>query len=320
VPNLGVRYEDIANRLKAFRLSSGLTAEEIARRAGVSRTAFYRLEKGELVKLETLEKLSELLNVSVATLLGVAIEYIPSAVAYFERLRQIEEKAEHITVLAGPISLLLASDDFDEMLNLTLRESLPEDLPDRTRVFDDIARVMDILRQRKATYRRRQPSIVNLMSGLELERFARNGMTGTDSLPEDVRRERRARARAEIEHFARVIDDSDIGVQIGIVSETLQHTGFQIFRQPDRQILSVSPFRLGEHPNVHLGVAMITSAPEALTLHRNVANAMWKRALKGSEAVRYLRHLLDATKDDTGEAGARTLTIVSTGGPRKGKV
>lgn len=313
MPNLDVRYDDIANRLKAFRLSSGLTAEEIARRAGVSRTAFYRLEKGELVKLETLEKLSELLDVSVATLLGVAIEYIPSAVAYFERLRQIEEKAEHIIVLAGPISWLLASDHFDEMLNLTLRESVPEDLPNRACVFDDIARIMDILQQRKATYRRRQPSIVNLMSGLELERFARDGMTGTYSLSDEVRRERRGRARAEIAHFARVIEEGDIGVQIGIVSETLQHTGFQIFRQPDRQILSVSPFRLGEHPNVHLGVAMITSAPEALALYGNVVNSMWKRALKATDAVRFLRNLLDATLEDGAppERGPRPLSVVA---------
>ena len=42
----------------AFRLGSGLSAEEIARRAGISRTALYRFEKGELVKIETLEKLS----------------------------------------------------------------------------------------------------------------------------------------------------------------------------------------------------------------------------------------------------------------------
>ena len=38
------------------------------------------------------------------TLLGVGVEYIASAVSYFERMRQIEESAEHIIVLAGPIS------------------------------------------------------------------------------------------------------------------------------------------------------------------------------------------------------------------------
>jgi transcriptional regulator with XRE-family HTH domain len=296
---LAVRYDDIGNRLKAFRLGSGLSAEEIARRAGISRTALYRFEKGELVKIETLEKLSDLLDVSVTTLLGVGIEYISSAVSYFERLRQIEETAEHITVLAGPISFLLASETFEQTLDNTLRESIPEDLEERPRMLEDVARITEILRQRKETYRRRQPSIVNLMSGLEIARFVRDGMVGSYALPEEVRQERRALARAEVIHFAEAIEAADMGIQIGIIPETLSHSGFQILRQPDREILVMSPFRLGEHPNIRVGVAMITSAPEALMLHRRMVNEMWKRSLKGKEAAQFLRHLLATSENDT---------------------
>src|SRR5207237_1752359 len=111
-----LRFDDIGNRLKAFRLGSGLSADEIANRLGISRAALYRFEKGELAKIETLEKLSELLGVSVPTLLGVGVEYLASAVAYFERLRQIEETANHIIVLAGPISYLLSSVSFHDKL------------------------------------------------------------------------------------------------------------------------------------------------------------------------------------------------------------
>jgi transcriptional regulator with XRE-family HTH domain len=296
---LAVRYDDIGNRLKAFRLGSGLSAEEIARRAGISRTALYRFEKGELVKIETLEKLSDLLDVSVTTLLGVGIEYISSAVSYFERLRQIEETAEHITVLAGPISFLLASKTFEQTLESTLRESIPDDLDERPRMIEDVARITEILRQRKETYRRRQPSIVNLMSGLEIARFVRDGMVGSYGLPETVRQERRALARAEVIHFAEAIEAADMGIQIGIIPETLSHSGFQILRQPDREILVMSPFRLGEHPNIRVGVAMITSAPEALMLHRRMVNEMWKRSLKGKEAAQFLRHLLATSENDT---------------------
>ena len=105
---MSLRYEEVGQRLKAFRLGSGLTADEIAQKIGISRTALYRAEKGGLAKIETLEKLSELLKVSMPTLLGVGIEYIPSAVSYFERIRQLEETAEHLVVLASPISFLLA--------------------------------------------------------------------------------------------------------------------------------------------------------------------------------------------------------------------
>jgi transcriptional regulator with XRE-family HTH domain len=284
------RFDDIGHRLKAFRLGSGLSAEEIAQRIGISRTALYRFEKGEVVKIDTLEKLAELLNASLPTLLGVGVEYIPSAVTYFERMRQIEETAEHIVVLAGPVSYLLASDAFNATLAELLKESVPEGAGPRAEA--DVDEILAVLKSRKETYRKRQPAIVNLIAASEITRFLINGLVGRLDLPEKVKRERRAIARAEVEHFARIMEDQPIGVQIGIVPETLPHTSFQIFRQPDRQILALSPFRLGEEPNVRVGVAMITSAPEALSLHQKQAEGMWHRALKGANAARFLRDLI----------------------------
>jgi len=289
---MSLRYDDIGNRLRAFRLGSGLSAEEVARQIGISRTALYRFEKGELVKIETLQKLAELLQVSLPTLLGVGVEWIASALTYFERMRQIEETAEHIIVLAGPLSSLLASDDFNAVLGQLLKESIPETEDDIGRAEADVDAIMEILRQRKETYRRRQPMIVNLIAASEISRFLINGMVGRLDVPAELRRERRELARAEVEHFAGIIGQEPIGIQIGIVPDTLPHTGFQIFRQPDRQLLSLSPFRLGEEPNVRSGVAMITSAPEALTLHRRAAEGMWRRALKGATAADYLRGLI----------------------------
>ena len=287
-----LRFDDIGHRLKAFRLGSGLSADEIASRLGISRTALYRFEKGELAKIETLEKLAELLGVSVPTLLGVGVEYIASAVAYFERMRQIEETSEHIIVLAGPISYLLASDAFDQTLDEMLRESIPEKMDGRKRALAQVDEIMNVLRQRKEGYRRRQPGIVNLIAASEMERFVRNGLIGRFDLPDKVLAERRALARAEAEHFTNLMADEPIGVQIGIVPDTLPHTSFQIFRQPDRHVLALSPFRLGEEPNIRVGVAMITSAPEALALHEKMAKDLWQRALKGPAAVRLMRSLV----------------------------
>jgi len=289
---MSLRYDDIGNRLKAFRLGSGLSAEEVARRIGISRTALYRFEKGEVVKIETLQKLAELLQVSLPTLLGVGVEYIASALTYFERMRQIEETAEHIIVLAGPLSYLLASDDFNAVLGELLKESIPESEDNLRLAEAEVDAIMAVLKQRKDTYRRRQPTIVNLIAATEISRFLINGMVGRLDMPDKTRRERRDLARAEVEHFAHIIEEEPIGVQIGIVPETLPHTGFQIFRQPDRQLLSLSPFRLGEEPNIRTGVAMITSAPEALSLHRRAAEGMWRRALKGATAADYLRGLI----------------------------
>jgi transcriptional regulator with XRE-family HTH domain len=289
---MAIRFDDIGNRLKAFRLGSGMSADEIASRLDISRTALYRFEKGELAKIETLEKLADLLGVSVPTLLGVGVEYIGSAVAYFERMRQIEETSEHIIVLAGPISYLLASDGFDRALAEILRESIPDAAEGRKRALAQVDEVMAVLRQRKENYRHRQPGIVNLISAAEMQHFLRNGLVGRLDLPDKVRRERRALARAEAEHFVALMEDEPIGVQIGIVPDTLPHASFQIFRQPDRQVLALSPFRLGEEPNIRVGVAMITSAPEALALHEKMAKDLWRRALKGAAAVGLMREMM----------------------------
>ena len=287
-----IRFDDIGNRLKAFRLGSGLSAEEIAQKLGISRTALYRFEKGEVAKIETLEKLADLLAVSVPTLLGVGVEYIASAVSYFERMRQIEETAEHVIVLAGPISYVLASDAFDRTLGEVLRESIPDTVAGRDRAQAQIDELLGVLRQRKELYRARRPAVVNLIAAAEMERFLRNGLVGRHDLSAKLRAERRALARAEAEHFIALMENEPIGVQIGIVQDTLPHTSFQIFRQPDRQILALSPFRLGEEPNIRVGMAMITSAPEALALHEKMARDLWASALKGPAAVAFMRSMM----------------------------
>ncbi|MEW5421128.1 helix-turn-helix domain-containing protein [Amorphus sp. 3PC139-8] len=295
---MSIRYSEIGQRLRAFRMGSGLSAEQIARRIGISRTALYRLEKGEVVKIETLTSLSELLGVSLPTLLGVEIEYISSAVTYFERLRQLEEDAERIFVLAGPISFLLSSPQFEAGLEPILLESVPDNATDREKTVADIHKIMEILAKRRRVYEERRPSIVNLISALDIERLLRSGFVGRPFVTAADIRKRRERARAEIEHFAAVVEAEPIGVQIGLVTDSLPHTAFQIFRNGDKKTLSISPFRLGEQPNVRLGVAMITSSNEAVDLHEKVVTEMWRAALKGRDAAAYLRELLDSTASE----------------------
>ena len=286
------RFEEIGERLRAFRLGSGLSADEVASRIGISRTALYRFEKGQVAKIETLEKLAELLEVSLPTLLGVGVEYIGSAVSFFERLRQIEAAAEHIVVLAGPVSFLLSSDAFVDTLEEVLGESIPDGAEGRARGLDQVRELMAILRQRKSTYRERRSGVLNLISEAEMGRFLRNGLVGRLDLPAPIRKDRLARARSEAEHLVRLMEDEPIGVQIGLVPSTLPPTSFQIFRQTDRRVLTLSPFRLGEQPNIHAGVAMITSAPEALALHERTAEDLWRRAHKGAAAAAVMRDLI----------------------------
>ena len=170
--------------------------------------------------------------------------------------------------------------------------AFPKISTDRERALEQIRDLTVILRNRKEAYQRRPLNLVNLISAYEIENFLRNGFVGRLDLSEGLQKKRRALARTEMAHFAGIIDQQRIGVQIGIVRDTLPHTGFQIFRQPERHVLVTSPFRLGEQPNVRVGVAMVTSAPEPLALHQKAAEEMWNRALKGPAAATFLRKVM----------------------------
>lgn len=305
---MALRYNELGERLRAFRLGSGKSADEMARELNISRTAFYRLETGELVKLETLEKLSKLLKASVPTLLGVGTEYIPTAVTYFERLRQIESRAVRIVALAGPFSFLLSSEQFLPTLEQVLRESIDEEsVLDRATALDQVTKIVGILEERKRNYAERQPNIVNLISVPDIERFLRNGLTGRAHLPEELRRERRRIAREEAERLASIMEEERMGVQVALF--TLSLPRFHIYREPEQIMLTLSPFRLSEQPNIWVGVASITSAPEALLLHENEAAEMWRRALKGADAAKYLRGLIKQTSGEDSEATIRPINL-----------
>ncbi|WP_291329913.1 helix-turn-helix transcriptional regulator [Desulfovibrio sp. UCD-KL4C] len=283
---------EIGHRLKAFRLGSEYSAEDIASKIGISRAALYRYEKGDPPKLETLESIAELLGVSLTSLMGVGVEYVSSAVSFFERMRQAESVSEHLFVMFGPVSYLLTTDEFDEVLSVVLKEGLSAGLPDLRQARRAIDEILAILKERKDAYQKRKPSIVSLVSAAELERFLRNGFIGTYDLPPEVIKERKAIARRELENVLDMLEKQPIGVQIGILRDSIPSTSFQIFRQPGSATLGISPFRLGEFPNVRLGVAMITSAPEALALHEKMVTELWDRSLKGPEAAAFLKKLI----------------------------
>jgi transcriptional regulator with XRE-family HTH domain len=298
-----LRYEEIGERLKAFRLGSKLSTDEIAKRIDVSRSVLYRLERGELVKLETLEKLSDLLDVSLPTLLGVGTEYIPSAVTYWERLRQIELRANQIVVLSGPFSFLLASDNFQHAVAEVLRESVNYvGQMGSGNTASEIEQIISILDERRRNYKTRKPHLVNLVSGRDIERFLRSGLRQSDG-ELSSRGERRQVVLEETKRLASLVETEAIGLQFGLF--TLPLPRFHMFRQPDKTVLSMSPFRLAEEPNTTIGVAMITSDPDALRFHEEEVSKIWADALKGASAAEYIRRLIQQVMRDAEEPRAQ---------------
>src|SRR5262252_4787500 len=121
------RFVEIGERLRTYRMGLGLAAEEVAERLGVSRAAVYRIEAGDVVKIETLDRLANVLETSIGSLLGLGVEYYANAISYFERMRQIEEKSEQVIAHFPPLSYLLTSDGYARQLKQTLIEAAPSE-------------------------------------------------------------------------------------------------------------------------------------------------------------------------------------------------
>ena len=269
---------DIGRRLKAHRIARGQTADEVAQKLGISRAAVYRIESGELVKIETLERLAQELDTSVASLLGVSIEYHPSAISYFERMRQMEEESDQVVAHFPPISYLLTSESYPVHLRKMLVESLPFYVRDRKQAVREIETVISILDERKRARALRQLSVVNFVTIPEIERWLKLGVVGRFDLPVE---------------------------EIALLEETLPNITFQLFRRKKQASLGLSPFRLGgELPNIRFGLAMVTSDEPAVALYEKLADELWRDAHKGKDAVRILRAVLDRSGISRAQSGS----------------
>ena len=309
------RFQDLGNRLKAYRLGCQLTAEDVGKKLGVSRAAVYRIEAGDVVKIETIEKLAEVLGTSIASLLGVGIEYYGSAIAYFERMRQLEQEADQIVAYFPPFSYLLTTDDYAEHLRTMLIESTPSSIEDKEQARREIDNIITILDERKAAWRRRRLSVINFLTLSDIDRFLKLGAVGRFDLPPEETDKRRAVAQLEVENILQILIEEPMGIQIAVVDEPLPNVSFQLFRGADRTSVAMSPFSLGgELPNFKAGIAMLTSMDEPVHLYEKLADDLWKRGHKGRRAVEALETVL-ARSGVAGIASLRNAAGVATARP-----
>ncbi|WP_371279624.1 helix-turn-helix domain-containing protein [Variovorax sp. OK605] len=287
-----IDYAALGDRLRAYRVGASLLAEDVAEQLGISRAVVYRMEKGEIVKIETLERLAALLDTSLASLLGVEVEYYATALGLFERMRQLEEGADRILAHFEPISLLLTSDDYLPHLREMLLEASPRS-PGKGPKVSDIDKMLEIMAERKAFFEKRKPQIVSLIGLRELERFVHTGLVGRVDLPAKVRAERVLAARREVTRIAELMESEPYHVQIGLIDDAMPASTFQLFTSARHAVLAVSPFRLGELPNVRNGIATVTASPEAVRMHEDMIERLWKSAYKGRTGAQHLRKLLE---------------------------
>ena len=291
---MSMRFTEIGQQLRAYRLESGLRAEEIAARLGVSRAALYRYEKGEVIKLDTIKRLAELLKISPLSLLGIGVEYYSRPIGYAERVRQVEETTDQILQLAGPLCYLTTSDSYDATMAAVFDEATEQAGDDRVAMRSQSEQLMGIMIARKRMYAMRRPGIIAMISVASVQGLLATGIANGIVTSARLRRICRDVAMREIENIASLMETEPMGLQFGLIGGVEPSASFKIHRARDRVSLAVNPFRPDTHPSAQTGVAMITGADEAIAAHQRVAEANWRDALKGPAGAARLRSLVNA--------------------------
>lgn len=284
-----IDYSAIGERLKAYRIGQQLTASQVAETLGISRAAIYRLERGIVVKLDTLERLAQLFNVPINSLLGSETEYFANALAYFERMHQLEARSTRVVSYFDPFSYLLTSPQYFDYFLKMLDEARPHHFSAAAQSAQ--RKTLDVLYRRKETFKALNFEIHAIISIRQIERFLHIGLIGKLDLPISTRMERALQARREVEYLVDQIKHN-ANLTLYLVDELLPSMTFQLFYQPEASYVAVSPYRLGELPNVHCGIASVTSSAEAIAMHQHLAEEIISRSVSGHEACAQLEELL----------------------------
>lgn len=287
-----MRFTEIGQHLRAYRMESGLRAEEIAARLGVSRAALYRYEKGDVIKLDTIQRMAELLKLSPLSLLGIGVEYYSRPVGFVERMRQIEETAEQILLVNGTLSLLTCSDGFDRGFAAAMEDAVSQADGDRMAMKAAVDQVMGIQVTRKRAFAARKTSVIAIFPLSAIQTCLTQGIAAGAALSPAARRVARGAAVAEMEHIAAVMDAEPMGMQFGLLASGEPSGDFAILRARDKATVAVNPFAADANPNGAAGVAMITTADEAIAPHQRVAEALWRDCLKGPQAAAKVREAI----------------------------
>ena len=285
------RLEDVGQRLRHHRGALGQSIDAVAHAIKVSRALLYRYEAGEIVKLDTLDRLARYYGTTTPALLGLGQEFITNGIAFFERLEKLEQDAEHITTVFGPLAHALTTDAYDDQLARALGAA--GDAADAL-TSSEVQRLRRVLARRKTLLRERRPGFVNIIPIAEIQTYLTTGLTGASDAPAADRAAQRRHAIREMEHLAGLIAHPPMGVQIALTPRPLPTAGFQILRFRDQRLLVVSPFRLGEPINLRYGVAMLSSDEQALRLHESLIARLWQSSLSGSRAVDEIEKLIKA--------------------------
>jgi hypothetical protein len=257
----------------------------------------YRYEKGEVIKLDTVNRLAELLKISPLTLLGIGVEYYAKPVGYMERIRQIEETSDQILQVFGPVCYVITSDQYDSILAQVFEENAEAMGPERGMARAAAEQLLGVMISRKRMYASRKPSIIGILTQGSIQKFLADGVAGTAAMSDRLRTAAREVALREMELIANLIESEPIGLQLGLMASGEPNGPFTLLRSRERATLAINPFAADASPMTQSGVAMITGAEDAVAAHQRVSEIAWREAVKGAAAAEKVRAMIAAARN-----------------------
>ena len=282
---------ELGEKLRAFRLQSGLRAEEVAAQLGISRASLYRYEKGTLCKLSTVRRMADLLRASSEASFRAEEEYYNDPLSYFGRLHELEQDIVQILQVHGPFCYLTTSDAYDRALAEIVNAASPE--------YDAAAvaighEVLSVLAKRKHQYQARRPNIIAVIPAASITRLLTHGLLDAAANAK-LHRQSEEAIRAELANLAQLIEAEPMGLQVGVLPKVELTSRFEILRSPVRATLVLNPFRDEGRHDLQAGTATVTERSEVLRVYQETAETLWRDAIKGPAAAAYIRQLLAAT-------------------------
>ena len=286
-----MRFNDIGEKLRAFRLQSGLRAEEIAARLGVSRAALYRYEKGDVVKIETVKRMAELLNISSSSLLGAEYEYYTHNFAFQRIFEGLLNDADSVIFVGNAVCPLLLSRGSVAFINKHIIAGDQPAMYDggnlRSQVRRPAGALQGMLRAAGSL-----KSVTFICDRYSIEFFLTFGINANTYLDADMREDARSAAKNEMIHLANIAKDTPMGTQIGVLASGRLSMPFCVIESRDVIRVCIAPFPLDTVREATLGVATVTSAEKAVRVHREIAETAWSNSLKGHDAACFIDQMI----------------------------
>lgn len=283
----------LSDGIQKYLDQTGLSVETLGSFADASRASVYRALKGTLKDKEVITRLARVVKVPVSSIYSADVEHINDLNSYLHRIKQIEQLSISTLRVSSPLIYQATTAAYDKFLTKiwsTLIEQAESSYKAAIRGMTES--LQEVQQQRKAAFRKRQRSVINVIVLDRLKDLLTRGIAGSVDLPDALRTEARSVAAIEANEIATAMESGATLVEHGVLDAAGMTVSFDLADSNGRGFLVVSPFSVDMPPTMVINLAMITTDEGTLVGYRHIGEAARKQMLTGKAGSAQIRKLL----------------------------